>query len=109
MSDEDLVAATRERADELMRDGIEGESAKWLADEFRTLASAIEKARIEGAEAMREQFDTWADQVVIALNDATEIGKRSCRDGDHLHYAHHGWLVAARPTLVAIKDPVKDQ
>lgn len=35
----------------------------------------------------------WVDEVVLALDSATTIGKRSCRDGDHLLYSNHDRLL----------------
>jgi len=42
----------------------------------------------------------WITEAVIALNAATTIGQRSCRDGDHLHYANHDRLVAEASHLL---------
>ena len=35
----------------------------------------------------------WIDEVVLALDSATIIGKRSCDHGDHLHYSNHDRLI----------------
>jgi hypothetical protein len=35
----------------------------------------------------------FLDEVVIALDAATVIGMRSCREGDGLHYANHDRLI----------------
>lgn len=40
----------------------------------------------------------FVEEVALALKAATTIGMRSCRDGDHLHYANHDRLVAEAAT-----------
>lgn len=41
-----------------------------------------------------DAWEEWGADVVGALKAANTIGKRSCRDGDHLHYAAHDRLIA---------------
>lgn len=41
----------------------------------------------------------WAVEATLALDAASAIGKRSCRDGDHLHYANHERLVSEAQAL----------
>jgi len=56
------------------------------------------------AERMPEDVQAlveWARDAALALEAATEIGKRSCRAGDHLNYSNHDRLLREFAALEA--------
>ena len=60
--------------------------------------------RVPVAERMPEgvqELVEWARDAALALESATEIGKRSCRAGDHLNYSNHDRLLREFAALEA--------
>ena len=62
------------------------------------MAAIVEAARLV-ADPNTQQ---WVDEVVLALDAATKIGRRSCSWSDHLHYANHDRLIASAPNFAGL-------
>lgn len=63
----------------------------------------LSKERDE-ARADVERLRGWVGDAARALDAATTIGQRSCRDGDHLNYGNHDRLIREAAALAAHPD-----
>lgn len=57
------------------------------------MGSTIEGRKGKAMTGTVEVPARWVSEVLIALESATIIGKRSCNSDDHLNYGNHDRLV----------------